>query len=158
MTKNAYMPKGFAEKLAPAYWEGDKKGDMGKPVATFKKKAAEAFLEKAKQLAEIRITERDKNNGEGVTVANFLKNAAALSEAQGHLSMTDLRELAGLTALTFGTGHVAFRNVLHKLMLAGCIANVRGRTAADDSDETGIDWNEFSIGDDEDSGELEIKD
>lgn len=157
--KKAYFPKAYAEKLGRLdLWADDRenRGELDTPVKVYPLKLAEKFIAAHPQLAEAKITERDKGNAPGVTVAAFLRNAAKRSESQGYLSMSDLKELANVAAqISPSVGSVPFRNAVGRLVALGCIACDRGNKAKDLTDTSGVDWASFSLDDDDDDDDTD---
>lgn len=144
--KLSYVPKSFAVALGLAsLHEGNGKGETGRPVQVYSKERAANFI--AKQLQgdkDVQITELNRTGGDGVKLSTFLKLAAEKSEEQGYLSMENLKDCAGLTAVSPSAGHPAFKSLVNKLILGDFIALDRGRKAGSSAqDDSGIDYSDF---------------
>ena len=140
--KNAVIPSAWCSKLGfpVAYGDGGKKiaHDLGRPpVPMDKQKWGRILVANKETLQSVLVTEKNKHGGRGVTLYNFILNAVKESQ-KGFLTMADLRDLAGLTAVNPNAGHPRFREPVNKIVADGHLISEKGRGVTDAGEE--IDW------------------
>lgn len=128
-TRFAYVPAAYASCVEGSH-DGDRKGKLDKPVQVLTVESVKATIAKMPELKTQPVTEgKDKDNNKSKTLADFLLDAAKLSESQGYLAWGDLADAASLKQITKTAGTPNFQALVRRIVSRCYIANTQGRVS-----------------------------